>query len=326
MAVVGVVAIGRNEGERLVRCLESVIPIAQAVVYVDSNSTDQSVANAKQRGVECVQLDLSKPFTAARARNEGFNRLLELQPQLEFVLFLDGDCELVADFPGKALAVMQARPEVAVVCGRRRERFPDASVYNRLCDIEWNTPVGDADACGGDALIRVEPFRKVGLYHPELIAGEEPEMCQRLRLAGFKIARIDADMTLHDAAMTKFGQWWKRSMRAGFAYASNYSRTKTSPLPIWGREYRSNWIWGIALLLLPLPCLALAWWTWGLSLLPLLGFAWQGWRVYKYRRGQGDTGAAARLYSAFTVLGKAPQVIGQLKFHRERRATLIEYK
>jgi glycosyltransferase involved in cell wall biosynthesis len=310
MAEIGVVAIGRNEGERLQRCLESLIRQVRAVVYVDSNSTDGSVERATALGVEVVRLDMSKPFSAARARNEGFARLRQLHPEIEFVLFVDGDCEVVAGFLDSALAELAAHKDVAVVCGRRRERFPDATVYNRLCDMEWDTRVGEADACGGDALMRVAALGEVGLYNPALIAGEEPELCHRLRAAGWKVRRIDADMTLHDAAMTRFGQWWKRNLRAGFAFASNYTLTKTSPRPIWGREYRSNWLWGVALLLLPLPAY------------PLLA-----WRIYRHRRRGGDAPRAARLYAFFTTLGKIPQMFGQLRYHRLRqRATLIEYK
>src|SRR6476660_3526039 len=82
---VAVVAIGRNEGERLQRCLESVRPQCETIVYVDSGSDDGSVDLARGLGVEVVELDMSIPFTAARARNEGLRRLRELRPSLEYV-------------------------------------------------------------------------------------------------------------------------------------------------------------------------------------------------------------------------------------------------
>ncbi len=330
MAEVGVVAIGRNEGERLRRCLESVVKQVRAVVYVDSNSTDGSVDLARGLGVECVQLDLSVPFTAARARNGGFDRLLQAQPQLEYVLFVDGDCEVLPGFLERALQTMEKNAQVAAVCGRRRERFPTATRYNLLCDLEWNTPVGEADACGGDVLMRVAPFQSVGKYRPELIAGEEPELCHRLRLAGWKIMRIDADMTLHDAAMTRFSQWWKRSVRAGWAFASNYQLTRSGPAPMWGKEYRSNWVWGLGLLFLPFIALALAPFTCGLSALLVLLYPLQMVRIYRSRRRHGDGSPEARVYAFFTVLGKIPQMFGQVRYHQQRwraeKATLIEYK
>jgi GT2 family glycosyltransferase len=240
---------------------------------------------------------------------------------------VDGDCELVAGWLDKAQRELEARPDLAVVCGRRRERFPDASVYNRLCDLEWDTPVGEAEACGGDALMRVTALKAVHGYRDSLIAGEEPEMCLRLRAAGWKVLRLDAEMTLHDAAMTRFGQWWKRSVRAGHAFAEVSWLHRAHPLRIWARETRSNWFWGV---LVPVVALALAWWTYGLSLLLLLGYPLLAYRVYRGRRRRGDAPAAARSYARFCVLGKFAQVSGQLRYHRHRllarQSALIEHK
>ena len=147
---IGLVVIGRNEGERLRQCLLSGIGKVAHIVYVDSGSTDGSIELARALGVDVVELDLSTPFTAARARNAGFAHLLQKDAQLEFVQFVDGDCEVVEGWIGSALAQLEAQSDVAVVCGRRRERFPEQSIYNRLCDMEWDTPIGEAKACGGD--------------------------------------------------------------------------------------------------------------------------------------------------------------------------------
>lgn len=327
MADIGVVAIGRNEGERLRRCLESVAGRVAVVVYVDSGSTDGSADMARSRGVEVVALDLSVPFTAARARNAGFERLLQLRPDVELVQFVDGDCEVVAGWLERAAAEIKARPELTVVCGRRRERFPEASVYNRLCDMEWDTPIGEAEACGGDALMRVAALKQAGGYRDSLIAGEEPELCVRLRGNGGKVARLDAEMTLHDAAMTQFTQWWKRNVRAGHAFAEVSWLHRSHPLCIWKRETRSNWLWG---LLVPAVALLAAYWTYGLSLLLFLAYPSLGYRIARFRRRCGDTPAAARMYAVFCVLGKFAQVVGQIRYHTNRlmarRSALIEYK
>jgi GT2 family glycosyltransferase len=313
--MIGIVAIGRNEGERLRTCLAAAVAVADArVVYVDSNSTDGSVAMARAMGVHVVELDLSIPFTAARARNEGFRALMRLAPEAEFVQFLDGDCELRPDWVPAALAHMAQHPKAAAVCGRRRERFPDASIYNRLADMEWDTPVGNVKSCGGDALLRVSAFKQVNGYNDAVIAGEEPEMCVRLRAAGWEIWRINREMTLHDAAMTRLGQWWKRNLRAGHAYAEGHHRHGAAPERFAAKQVRSNWLWGL-LWLLPL--------AWPLHLVLFL-------KVAKYRETKGDAPPLARLYARYTVLGKLPQMLGQLKFHwnriRGKRATIIEYK
>ena len=199
-----VIAIGRNEGARLVACLEALAGQADLIVYVDSGSTDQSVAEAEARGVEVVALDMSLPFTAARARNAGYARVAELAPEGAYVQFLDGDCELDADWLDKGRAALEADAKVAVVCGRRREKFPDATLWNKITDAEWAAaPPGETGACGGDALMRRTAFDAVEGYREDLIAGEEPEMCFRMRAKGWKILRLEAKMTQHDANMTK---------------------------------------------------------------------------------------------------------------------------
>src|SRR5581483_96770 len=169
---VGVVAIGRNEGQRLRVCLASALRDCPHVVYVDSGSTDGSVKLARDMGAQVVELDLSTPFTAARARNAGFEKLMSIAPDVDYVQFVDGDCEIVDGWINRALDTFSREPNASVVCGRRRERFPNASIYNTLCDIEWNTAIGKARACGGDALIRVKAFQDVNGYNPSVIAGE----------------------------------------------------------------------------------------------------------------------------------------------------------
>src|SRR6185312_7732137 len=126
---IGIVVIGRNEGQRLINCLKSVKMASAVIVYVDSGSNDNSITAAQQLGVAVVSLDMTQPFTAARARNEGFATLMKLNPQIRFVQFIDGDCELVPSWLDTALAFLAKRKDVAVACGRRRERHPDASIY-----------------------------------------------------------------------------------------------------------------------------------------------------------------------------------------------------
>ena len=145
---IGAVVIGRNEGRRLEVCLRSVAKQLQDVVYVDSGSSDGSVDLARSLGATVVQLSSDDPFTAARARNAGVARLHELDGPIAYVQFIDGDCELQPQWVEKARDFLDNNPAVAVVCGRRRERYPEASRYNRLCDIEWDTPVGPIDSCG----------------------------------------------------------------------------------------------------------------------------------------------------------------------------------
>jgi GT2 family glycosyltransferase len=327
---IGLVAIGRNEGERLRRCLTSALRTSGLrIVYVDSGSTDGSTALARSMGVDVVDLDLTIPFTAARARNAGFEHLLAVCPELEFVQFVDGDCEIMDGWLANAEEYLRANPQFAVVTGRRRERFPDASIYNRIVDIEWHTPIGEMHWCGGDTMMRAEALRQVKGFDPSFIAGEEPELCVRLREKGWKIYRLDAEMTLHDADMHRFGQWWKRMLRTGHAFAEGARTHGWRTERYWVRDVRSGWIYG---LVLPLLALGLAWPTRGISvgvaaLLYLMAFAKMVRHCY---RSGIATKRAALLHALFSLLGKFPQAIGQLRYWlmrlRGKRSALIEYK
>jgi GT2 family glycosyltransferase len=323
-ARVGFVAIGRNEGERLVACLQSLARAAAGpIIYVDSGSTDQSVEKAQTLGAEIVRLDMSAPFTAARARNAGARRLIE-QSDPALIQFIDGDCVLAPGWIEAASAFLGAHQGVAAVCGRRRELDPEASLYNRLCDIEWATPVGEAIVCGGDVLMRKDALVGAGFYNETLIAGEEPELCLRLRAAGWKIWRLDAEMTGHDAAMTRFGQWWTRARRSGHAYAEVSTLHKSSPLQIWRRETRRALVWaGIAPLSILLGLTVSPWFLTALALYPA-----QVLRLYLTARGRLGRDAAG--WALTSILGKFAEAAGALRYYRGRvfkkRSSLFEYK
>jgi glycosyltransferase involved in cell wall biosynthesis len=328
MHSIGVVVIGRNEGKRLQQCLLSIKEQAAVTVYVDSGSTDDSVATANSLGVHVITLDLSIPFTAARARNAGFEMLLKLSPSIEYVQFVDGDCQIMPGWLKTAAEYLSANPGVVVVCGRRREEFPNDSVYNRLCDLEWDTPIGETKACGGDSMMRASAFKAVGGFNPSLIAGEEPELCLRLRALLGRIVRLDQEMTLHDAQIQNFGQWWKRSLRAGHAYAQGAWMHGHNSERYWVKDSKSIWLWG---LILPLLAIATSFLTSGISLLLLLlAYTVLTYKVYRFGKARGHRTRDARLYAIYCVLSKFPQAQGQIQFHLsrlfKRQPTLVEYK
>ena len=330
MIPLGIVVIGRNEGERLglaLRAVQTNAPAGAEIVYVDSDSVDGSVASARAHHAQVVQLDTTSPLSAARARNAGFEWLLKRNPTIRFVQFIDGDCELQPGWIETATSFLDLHPDAAVACGRRRERHPEASIYNRLCDIEWNTPVGCANACGGDALIRASAFREVGGYRCDVLAAEDDELCLRLRRAGWKIVRLDADMTTHDAAIIRFSQWWRRAQCAGQAYAQGFALHGRSPERHFARDCARIVGWS---LLLPATAILFSWWTHGLSLLlfglyPLLAV-----RIHRSTRRKGWDGVASAWYALLTVLAKFPALIGLLGFCLRAllggRRSLIEYK
>lgn len=321
---VGIVVIGRNEGSHLEACLRTVIGRALVVIYVDSGSSDDSVVVARSLGCDVVALDAQEAFTAARARNEGLARLRVLAPDVVYVQFVDGDCQVVNGWIEAAITYLDEHADVAGVCGRRREKYPQHSIYNLLCDIEWDTPVGEAASCGGDVMMRVDALTKVNGYRTAMIAGEEPELCARLRAAGWRIWRLADEMTLHDAALAQFSQWWQRTMRSGHAFAEVAHLHGASSEHSAVRASWSAWFWGLGF---PLVFVAIMLWC-GMcaAVVPLVYIAQIVRLALRGRRSRRENW----WYATFLVIGKFPEVLGQIRFlfgrMRGAPSRLIEYK
>lgn len=320
-ADIAAVVIGRNEGARLSACLASLRGSAGRVVYVNSGSTDGSVELAVASGARVVALDPTLPFTAARARNAGLALLAEAPPA--FIHFVDGDCAVREGWVAAAHAFLAAHPEAAVAAGRRRERRPAASIYNLLCDWEWNTPVGQARACGGDALIRTDALTGIGGYTDDVIAAEDDEMCCRLRAAGWEIWRLDHEMTWHDAAIHRFGAWWRRATRAGHGFAQVGALHPGHFLA----ERRRVWLWGAVLPAAALLGLVIAPWVTAIvATLYAASFA----RVARRFLAGGMTTAEALKCAGLITLSKFANLQGVLTYHLRRLrgdgARIIEYK
>lgn len=323
-----VVVIGRNEGARLTRCLASVAAMNKSfanleIVYVDSNSSDDSVKRAQDAGARVLVLRPG-PTTAARGRNAGWR-----ETRSSYVLFLDGDTVLHPDFVLCAMKYF-ADPRTAVVWGHRRELAPRASVYNRVLDLDWIYPPGPSQFCGGDALIRRDVLDQTGGYDETLIAGEEPEMCQRMIQLGYVILHIDCPMTGHDLAMTSMRQYWRRALRAGFAYACVSQRFRNAESPLWREDSERNLIRGSALLLMPVLAVAGSFYlhNWIPAAATLLVFLLLS--AYTAARSfwkQADFGTSM-LYGLHSHLQQIPIFFGQVKYflQRNRKHRLIEYK
>jgi GT2 family glycosyltransferase len=313
MSLLGVVVIGRNEGQRLVRCLASLQYAAGSVVYVDSGSTDGSLEMARSRGAEVVPLDMSVPFTAARARNAGLRRLITMRPEVSRVQFVDGDCEVVAGWLDEAQEFLDTHLEVACVCGRLQERFPELSVYNRLCDFEWNREPGETDSTGGIVMMRTDVLVQVGGFREDMVAGEEPELCQRIRERGYKIWRLTSPMAWHDAAMLHFAQWWKRSRRAGFSYAQRIWLLRSSTERNLARQALRTWLWAAVIPLVVILMVA----SFGLPFLALL--ALYPLQMLRVASSMAPPWRTRLERSFFLMLGKFPELLGQIEFWMGRK-------
>lgn len=316
------VVIGRNEGARLERCLTSLAPQVDHLVYVDSGSTDRSVAFASSVGAHVVQLDTSVPFTAARARNAGFDAAVVLCDPT-FVQFIDGDCGVEPGWIAAAKAELETAPDLGLVTGWRFEIHPDASVYNALCDFEWHRPAGDIKACGGDMMVRAHAFEQAGTFDPTVIAAEDDEFCQRLSKSGWGLRRIPVRMTRHDADMTRFAQWWQRAIRSGHGFAQvgdlhpEYFKPERKRVAIFGA-------------VLPVLAIIGALFFWPLLIAALVLYAVSYVRTVQGLIRDSLPPAKARHQGLLLSLSKIPNMIGMFRYFWRKRFNramrIIEYK
>lgn len=326
---IGIVVIGRNEGQRLSLSLQSMQQSKCPIVYVDSGSSDNSLEIAKPL-VSCLhQLDSSTPFSAARARNEGFDKITTLFPTLQYIQFVDGDCVLYAGWLDAAKAAFAVDAKRAAVIGHLQELNPDASIYNRMCAMEWRSPAGDLNnygALGGISMMRVDVFKQLGGFKANVIAGEDSEFGVRLSLAGYKVTKIDYFMAIHDANMTTFQQWWKRAVRGGHAIGQRADLNGNTLAKDCVKERKSTLVWGVFLPSLALLLLMFArpW-----ALLILFAYLFLAIKVYRYRRNQGESPRDALTYAQFMPLVKIANGVGLLKFYMNKfkqSYEIIEYK
>jgi len=324
---VAIVAIGRNEGERLKNCLRAAIGSVRTVVYVDSGSRDGSAQFSRTLGCAVVELEPDPPFSAARARNEGFAYAMQANPHVDFVQFVDGDCTLVDGWLDHGLLALNKNKDVGVVCGHIREIHPKASVYNRLFDLEWRQKPGEIGACGGNFMVRVPVFKAVGGFRADVIAGEDNEFCVRAGQQGHRILLLDVAMVWHDAAMYRFTEWWRRTRRTGHAYAHVAALHGKNNERYFVRECRRIWVWGLAI---PLTALVLAPFTRGWALLLLVAYPLQRIWIFVNARWRGWESGDAAVYAFFAMLGKFPALEGMLAYHwrrmRGKTMTIIEHK
>lgn len=333
MISVGIVIIGRNEGERLKRCFESIRSGYAHKIYVDSGSTDGSIELAKNNGVVVVELDMSKPFNAARARNEGFRALMKSEPAVDYVQFVDGDCSMDEKWLERAANELSSRENIAVLCGKIVEQFPEASIYNALANLEWNRKPGETESCGGIALMKISALTEAGLFDETVPAGEEPELCNRIRQKGGLIWRTEGDMARHDIHILKFSHWWKRQYRSGY---SGLDVVRRFQLKQFKTQVNSARLWTLgvfgAIVLLALTGYLLRGIT-GATIGALLGVALppaQMARMFLRAKKSGYPQKIAFFHALLTMISKWGQLLGQWGYMRDRKAgqgaKLIEYK
>jgi GT2 family glycosyltransferase len=309
---VTVVVIGLNSAATLASCLSSTREAARTLgqpvrlIYVDGGSKDGSPDIARGAGAEVIQLVTDRP-TAAKGRNAGWRAA-----STALVQFVDSDTTLDPSWLLHATREIERAPRAAALFGQLHEANPTGSLYNEVCGFDWYVPPGDWRMCGGNALFRREALVEVGGSDEALAAGEEADLCWRLRQRGWRIVCVEALMAHHDLAMKGFGDYWRRAVRSGVAYAEVGLRFARTSDPMWLREMVGN-------LLLPPVALALGAAAWrlagplGLGALAALVTARLAWKFRSLRRLIPAARGRA-LYLVHLGFVRLPLFIGTLKF------------
>lgn len=304
-----VVIIGKNVQSTLNKLVDSVKSQTNSpIIYVDSESTDKSLEMAQK--LNLITTSISKPLNAAKARNKGMTLA-----KSDLILFLDGDTELSPHFLAKALPSF-LDDKVAAVYGKRREKFPESTLFNFIVDYEWELS-DESGKMGGDVLARREAFEKVHGYNENLKAAEDTDLSHRLSQAGYKIIFLDFPMTYHNINMTHLKTYWDRAKRTGYGYASVYNLHKKEPGEFWKREYYRSLIKGILLLFLPLILLVIA--VLDPYLFLLITLIASLLILYKMARLKKGTFLERLSYIIHSQLVHIPHLFGELEYLKEKR-------
>ena len=197
--MISVVVIGRNEAARIGACLESIRTslgvLSHEILYVDSRSTDDSVAIAKTHGARCFILK-DQNTTAGLGRLVGAK-----EAKGEYILFLDGDMQLEKGFCEKAMMAMAQRSYDGCSGIRKDVYMKDGQVAGTNDNYFGCTAERIVPEFGGAVFLKKEALERAGGWSADTIACEESELHARLIASGAKIAELPVPMIVHTDAV-----------------------------------------------------------------------------------------------------------------------------
>jgi GT2 family glycosyltransferase len=317
---ISAVIIGIDVEKTIQDCIQSVrdanYPQDQIeIIYVDGGSSDRSVELANEvEGVKVLELNLEIP-TPGRGRNAGWKLAKH-----NTIQFLDADTVMSPEWLNVSYPLL--KEEVVAVCGKCAESNRYKNCYHLIGDIEWDGTTGEVDAFGGIVLVNSEALKGVGGFDDRLVAGEEPDLSYRMRKLGGKIIRISDLMVYHDINMTKFSQYWKRSVRSGYAYAEVASRYIHQEEKFWLEQC----IRITLSVMLPWIMIFLGFFV-GFPLTGIfvgLGLAFRNLRnIPKYKEKYQLTNQQSLVYMLHLSFVVYPQMVGVMKYFKDRKLSWL---
>ena len=193
---VSIVIIGRNEERSIGKCIDAALAAAKQIggaemIYVDPNSTDNTVALVQKYGVNVLMLDPNLRASPSAGRYAG-----SIAATGEYVLFLDADTLIYPDFLPQAIEHFQADNTLGGVNGWIDDLDETGTqVYD--IDVRSDEVMNVKWLRGPSCLYRREALLQAGSFNPNLANEEEAELGLRVVNGGWKLIVIPIPMSCH---------------------------------------------------------------------------------------------------------------------------------
>lgn len=193
---VSIVIIGRNEEKTVGKCLTAAIGAAEQIggaeiIFVDSASTDNTVAVVQSYGIRVLSLKPDWVLTPSAGRFIGSHYSTG-----DFILFVDADTLVYRDFLPKAIEHFRRNPTIGGINGRLDDTDEQGEIfenveerYDEITEVKWLR--------GPCCFYRREALRCAGSFNPHLAVEEEAELGLRLIKHGWKLRLIPVPMACH---------------------------------------------------------------------------------------------------------------------------------
>jgi glycosyltransferase involved in cell wall biosynthesis len=228
MPDLAVVLISKDQEWNIVRLIKSALRWtasfpSREIVLVDSASVDNTVDIASNYPINIIRLQSDQRLTAAAGRYVGYQKTSG-----DLILFLDGDMELCEGWVDRAIAVIQSGPDVAAVTGQVINLPPSTGsrAAPRSEPSYYGNSVTEVSYGGGATMYRRSVLKQVGTFNPYIYSEEEPELCLRIRYAGYRILSLEHPIAYHYSdppdRVSTLVERWRRNLNLGFGQVIRY--------------------------------------------------------------------------------------------------------
>jgi glycosyltransferase involved in cell wall biosynthesis len=185
---VTVVIIGKNEALHLRRTFASVCKVAKNIIFVDSDSIDNSIDIAKEFNIPVILKVKASYGTAALSRSIGATFA-----KTEYIQFLDGDETIEESWLPKAIPFLEKNHEIGGVHGFKKVfKENDKDFYILSDGKDW-----EPDYLQGAFLIKRAVYEASGGMETRIFGEEERDLYLRVKSKGFKLMHKNELMASH---------------------------------------------------------------------------------------------------------------------------------